>query len=220
MCYSPIFALVSYLKSGGSICADGSLLRRNTGLLVDEVLLRLLKACKDGDGDAFTELEFRYSPLVDSILKKYSGCGVYTEDDFRQEAEIALYNAVYSYDTAQEKVTFGLYAGICIRNRLATLARDEKRRNRCYVMPGKTEFSFGNDLLDPEEIAVSAETYSELLGSICDRLTVYEREIFGLYLRGMSVGEIAEHIGRERKSVENAVCRIRNKIRGICGDKK
>lgn len=186
---------------------------------MDEVLLKLLKACKDGDGDAFTELEFRYSPLVDSILKKYSGCGVYTEDDFRQEAEIALYNAVYSYDTDQEKVTFGLYAGICIRNRLATLARDEKRRSRCYVMLGKADFSCGAEWFDPEETAVSSEAYSELLERISERLTVYEKEIFGLYLRGMSVGEITEHIGRERKSVENAVCRIRNKIREICGEK-
>lgn len=214
---APIFASAAFLRKRRGAGADGSVLRKDTELLVDEVLLKLLKACKDGDGDAFTELEFRYSPLVDSILKKYSGCGVYTEDDFRQEAEIALYNAVHSYDTGQKKVTFGLYAGICIRNRLATLARNEKRRSRYYVMLGKTDFSPGTEWLDPEEIAVSSEAYSELLRRISDRLTAYEKEIFGLYLRGMSVGEISEHIGRERKSVENAVCRIRNKIKIICG---
>ena len=41
-----------------------------------------------------------------------------------------------------------------------------------------------------------------------------ERQVLALYLEGMNYNQIAEHMGKTPKAVDNALQRIRSKIRG------
>lgn len=72
---------------------------------------------------------------------------------------------------------------------------------------------------DPASIAVTSEMYRSTIAEISVRLTDYERSVFKLYLSGLGAEEIAKKTGRERKSVENAICRIRSKIRKLYNEK-
>jgi len=86
----------------------------------------LLLAAKNGDGQAFSELAAKYSPLIGAAVEKYRRmCGEST-DDLHQEALLAFYRAVKTYDTEKKGVTFGLYAKICINNRMISILRSRK----------------------------------------------------------------------------------------------
>ena len=181
-------------------------------------ILILISDAREGDDDAFSEISCRYEPLVESLLYRYLEGGGYSIEDFRQEAEIALYQAVLSYDTAQSSVTFGLYAGICLKNRIISLLREEARAGRDKPI-SLTELGGSSVeapmMPDPMESIVSAENCRLLIDRIRRELTSYESLVLSLYLGGCNAAEIAARTGRNKKSVENAICRIRGKIKKI-----
>lgn len=158
------------------------------------------------------------------VLKYYnvareSGC-LADEDDFRQEAVIALYKATMTYRSEYTEVTFGLYAKICIRNRLISLIRksDKIAEKNVYSPDSVLELNQGLDLpeveLDPEKLFIARENYKELLEQIGKILTNYEKSVFDLFLEGKSYREIAFLLNRTEKSVDNAIYRIKTKLKG------
>ena len=44
-------------------------------------------------------------------------------------------------------------------------------------------------------------------------LTSYEREVLDLFLEGLPYQEIADRLGKDKKSIDNALKRIRNKLK-------
>lgn len=167
---------------------------------------------KDGNNAAFSELVGEYQPLISSMLERYrfeaAECGL-DEDDLRQEAIIALYSAVKAYDTNQDAVTFGLYSKICIRNRLSGIIRQHRGKNGS-VMPEETSDS---PAYDPEQGFIDRESYEQLTRVIDESLTEYEKSVFKLFILDKSYREIAEILGRDAKSVDNAICRIKKKLK-------
>ena len=91
-------------------------------------------AAQRGDETAFAALCRIYAPLILSMADRFgSADGMETVDreDLRQEATVAFYRALRSYDADQSSVSFGLYAKICIRNRMISLLRRQRsRKNR------------------------------------------------------------------------------------------
>ena len=93
-------------------------------------LQELLHAVCEGDQDAFEVLLVQYRPLIDRSVSRFGG-KLYSEEsreDMRQEAMAAFYDAIRSYRTDQEKVEFGLYAKVCIGNRLISHLRREQKQ--------------------------------------------------------------------------------------------
>ena len=76
----------------------------------------LILSVKNGDQKAFAALLQQYSPLIEASVNAFCSDGASTNDrdDFRQEASIAFYKSVLSYDLEQSDVELGLYAKICI----------------------------------------------------------------------------------------------------------
>ena len=180
---------------------------------------------KSGDQTAFKEITEKYNPLIDSMVYKYyriakeSGYSA-DEDDFRQEAVIALYKAAMTYESENDKVTFGLYAKICIRNRLSSVLRKAERifeKNIYEPDSYSSEHDVGEDLpeveLGPEELVIAQENYKGLLVQISKILTTYERSVFDMYVDGKTYREIALLLDRSEKSVDNAIYRIKAKLR-------
>lgn len=132
------------------------------------------------------------------------------EDDFKQEAVIALYKAAMTYESENDEITFGLYAKICIRNRLISLLRKaerffEKKMNTGEYLPAEE--------LGPEDLFIAQENYKGLLDQISGILTEYEKSVFDMYLDGKTYREISLLLNRSEKSVDNAIYRIKAKIR-------
>ncbi len=168
----------------------------------------LLSAAKAGDQAAFEELLARYSPLIESLLPAYvPPCDT---EDLRQEASIAFCRAVERFDSEQESVQFGLYAKICIRNHLISCAR---RMHACETVVSLEDEGDPRECTDLAQSLVEEENYAALYRRIEALLSPYENRVWWLYLSGRTAKEIAELFSKDERSVQNAIYRIRKKLR-------
>lgn len=176
----------------------------------------LILQAQKGSGEAAAALRAQYAPLISSMLRSLD-TGSLTEQelcDLREEAGHKLLDAVYSYDTTQTEVTFGLYAQVCIRNALVSELRRIGSDHRVTVIPlddPRLEGLASSD--DPARRAAEHERYVELCRTIRTELSPLENRIWWAYMAGTKVCDIAEMVEKPEKSVHNAIYRIRQKLR-------
>ena len=176
-------------------------------------MLSLIGLAGSGDEKAFADLTVRYKPLIESMGKKYAAkCSnlIYTEDDFIQEATLGFYSAVRTYKET-DKVTFGLYAKVCVRNRLVSLLRSSAKKAKVSEKTER-ESASGGDVLSG---LLGREDVKEIESKIEAVLSKFEWSVFGLYIERRSYAEIAEALGVSVKSVDNAIYRIKTKIKTV-----
>ena len=195
--------------------------------LTDEELVALVQA---GDTEAEDELYIRYQPIVKSETRTYYLVGG-DSDDLIQVAMIGLMNAVRSYKS-DEKATFRTYATYCIRHRIIS-AITAANRNKHQPIANYVSFytkigkkgQDGEELqlldileagpkTDPEEVVLDREDQEEKQDIMKKVLSPMERSVARLYIEGNSVSEIASILSKEEKAVNNALFRIRKKLKG------
>lgn len=178
----------------------------------------LIREAQAGDQTAFEKLLDRYAPLIDSQVRHFVGGATSVQDheDFRQEAILAFYRALMHYDTAQDKIRFGLFAKTCIRNRLISYLRSQKQRENEILLEDEQSLELTEDISgNPASHMMEQEDYETLYRLISASLSDYENRIWWLYLSGRTVKEIAAQNEKDEKSVQNAIYRIRRKLREI-----
>ncbi|MCR4656040.1 MAG: sigma-70 family RNA polymerase sigma factor [Lachnospiraceae bacterium] len=174
----------------------------------------------------------KYKPLVRRIARtdslKISG-GDY--DDLLQEGMIGLMKAVKSFDP-EKGASFFTFAALCIRRQMISAVeasnRDKNAALNSYIslydVPPDMDDEEGRRLIDSlkelstrsvEEIIIDIDAARELNRKIHDSLSPFEARVYEMYTSGMSYTEIAEVIGKEQKSVDNAIQRIKSKIRKV-----
>lgn len=182
-------------------------------------LRALVAEAQKGDQNAFAKLLEAYDPLISATVSKFkiSGMSDADEEDLRQEAVLAFYSSLVSYDPNISGVEFGLYAKVCICNRLVSQMRILKRHLSHSVISYDTEKLLRQIASDEDPAARIAELESErsLLRLINDNLSKYEQRVFRMYVSGMSASEMAKKLDSSEKSVNNAVYRIRKKLKTI-----
>ena len=177
-------------------------------------IIELVLAVKNGDQKAFVSLLQQYSPLIEATVNSFCSdeLSANDKDDFRQEATVAFYNSVLSYDIEQSEVELGLYAKICMRHALISHIRIAKRiptevqelsENIISVEPSE----------DPSSRLLEEERLSYLFKIIRNTLSSYEYNVWELHLAGLSTAEIAKKLNTDSKSISNAIYRIRAKLR-------
>ena len=186
--------------------------------LSPELLTALLRSYRNGEENAFGRLAQYYMPLIDSMVARcYEGLSPYYErDDVLQFALIALSKAALTYNLEQNKVTFGLYAKICIGNALVSKMRSAKR-SHIEVFPIERIFN----MADPEDVSrsiVELESLEKLSELMAGTLSCFENEVFGLYVTGYSSSEIAKKLNKTEKSVDNAIFRARKKLKSVLNE--
>ena len=148
----------------------------------------------------------QYRPLLLSATESFFARGAeygLEREEIGQEAQIALYNALRTYNEEQEGVTFGLYAKICIRNRLVSLLRKAKKASRsdkAATVPVPSERENIKARLD------------QLRADIVDKLTDIEKAALDGYLAGLTYKEIADRHGCSAKTIDNALWRVKKKV--------
>ena len=165
---------------------------------------------KQGDQEAFERLLEDYSPLISSLVKnalqEYSFAGSDYEDLY-QEAVLLFCRALDKYDTEQSNVMFGLFAKICIRNGLRTQAKKLQRRVQVVSVDETDGTAFQTEKAEePSDRLIEEEGYT---------LSPYENRVWWLYLSGHTAKEIAKELETDEKSVQNAIFRIRRKLRSV-----
>ena len=183
--------------------------------LSDELLCRLA-AQKDTQAEEL--LVLRYRRFARACARPYFLAGGDSED-LSQEAMLGLLSAIRSFDGTRE-ASFRTFAEVCIRNRVrsaVTSAAREKHTplNRSVSMENHAERL--QPQTGPEENLIGREEVAERLEGLNRRLSLLERRILALYLDGCSCAEIAQRTGRSKKSVDNAIQRIRRKAAKYLG---
>ena len=174
---------------------------------------------KQGDEAAFERLLADYVPLITSEVKSTVSELSFSDSDYEdmyQEAVICFFRALNRYDTRQDEVAFGLFAKICIRNGLRTQAKKLKQRNSLLASdtPGE-DLQSDADEATPSERLLEEERYAMLYESVRTTLSPYENRVWWLYLSGRTARDIARELKTDEKSVQNAIFRIRRKLRAI-----
>ena len=185
----------------------------------------LLCAAKAGDQDAYAVLLSRYEPMLQSMVVKYAVSGMSEADleDLRQEASVVFCSAVQTYDLSREGVEFGLYAKICVGHGLASALRVFRRQRQYGLLSLEEEGLIEQNpwLLGSEvsvsEALVDKERMEALQMTIQRALSPYESRVWWMYVSGASASHIAQALGKDEKSISNAIYRIRRKLRQLLG---
>ena len=69
-----------------------------------------------------------------------------------------------------------------------------------------------DQVLDPEEVVISAEEIGRMEEQITEILSDLEWQVLNCYLDGKSYVEIADELQRHVKSVDNALQRVKRKL--------
>ncbi len=177
----------------------------------------LLCAIQVGDSIAYETLLVRYRPLVMSLASSFSESTAHDPLEIRVEAEYALYRAALSFDTTQDVTTFGLYAKVCIRNRL--ISHFSRKKHSLVVLSLDNLMNDDGSVVGlgvgeaPEAAFADREAAHHLEARIRSILSEYEQEVFFLWLDAYTTREIASRLDRDEKSISNAISRSLSKLR-------
>lgn len=179
----------------------------------------LIVAVREGDQDAFVALLEQYKPLLESSVAKFSSDEAFSLyfEDLRQEASLVFYNSILAYDLEQTEVEFGLFAKICIYNALVSVLRSHKKRSAEQLAQSPEKMQDEQAFEDPTSMMLEQERLKSLYAVIRKNLSDFEYTIWQLYMSGRSASEIASLLSTDKKSVSNAIYRIRRKLRVSLG---
>ena len=180
-------------------------------------LTGMILRAKEGDEDAFSALLLQYTPLIEAAVAPHrSQMSEQDIEELRQEALLAFHRAVMSYELLYGDVSFGLYAKICVSKGIASALRQFRSRANISVVSidDVPPVELGG-IYDPASEIIARESAAELRRTIRENLSKYENTVWWMYYSGMSAEEIAESLGTTKKSVGNALTRIKRKLRTL-----
>jgi len=175
-----------------------------------------------GDRQAFSVLLFRYMPYIRKKAGQLVRFGC-EYDDLLQEGMIGLMNAVRAYNPV--KGVFQAFALKCISHKMlsavkkmpakADLSLDDCQLADDFGQEGQSlsDFIASPFAQDPEFTAIQNESVSCILQRIQSLLSKFECEVLILYLNGFSYEGIAAHLHHTTKAVDNALQRVRRKLK-------
>lgn len=177
----------------------------------------------NGDRDAEEQLAMRYSRLVIVCARPLFLAGGDSED-LIQEGMFGLLSAIRQY-TPEQNTSFKTFAELCIKNRLISAVKSASRLKHIPLNSGiSLESLLSNESQipkaacselfrrAPEEQVLARENEKELNLSFERCLSKFERKVLSYYLEGLSYEEMAIEVGKDIKSVDNAIQRIRRKL--------
>lgn len=183
----------------------------------------IIQEAQNGKAEAVNTLLTKYKSLVNKISRSYFLVGGDMED-IVQEGMIGLYKAIINF-SPDKHASFKTFASTCIKHQIQNavkVASSEKNMILSTAMPiaeqvkqedeEELEILIPSSLPAPDFKVIENERIKELWDSIKNALSTLEYKILSLYLRGYSYGEIASSLEINKKSVDNALSRIKSKL--------
>jgi RNA polymerase sporulation-specific sigma factor len=160
-------------------------------------------------------------PAIRAEVFRYAQASGAEGEDMQQEAMITLFRAVRGFHP-DRGAQFGTYALTAIRNALGALAKRHRQN-------ASKDAGFDLDGIDPakltmqtsgipgerpvEDIYLDREASRIRAMKIETLLSEFERRVLKLYLGGHSYQQISHVLGISTKAVDNALQRVRRKLR-------
>jgi RNA polymerase sporulation-specific sigma factor len=153
-------------------------------------------------------------------------------EDLIQEGMIGLFKAIRDYDTGRD-ASFFTFADLCVSRQMYTAVQAAGRQKHAplntyislYAGSAENDVSGRGEeweLMDslasgfeknPEDLLIDKENV-ELLEKVIEReLSNFEKQVLDLHLTGMTYSQIARVLGRDDKSTDNALQRIKAKLK-------
>ena len=172
----------------------------------------LSSAAVMGSDDAFAALLERYISVIRKKAYEYSFCGIDVED-LTQEGTIGLINAMKAYNPSSG-VDFFPFACICIDRSIISAVRKSLRKKQIPsdMLVSLDEYNSKHDD-SPERMIIERESYERLMKSVRGKLSEFEFNVLSHYLCGESYRKIAEKLICDTKKIDNAMVRIRRKLK-------
>ncbi len=186
--------------------------------LSDEELIKLYR---EDDDASMSELIVRYKPLVKNRARLFYLEGG-DREDLLQEGMIGLFKAVKEFDS-QKEASFATFARVCITRQMLSAIEAAGRKKHVFLNESlsleqlsEVQLADRAGVADgPEKIFFEQENIKQLIASINKKLSPMEKRVLELYISGMDYIEIADAMNKSIKSIDNALQRIRNKIKKI-----
>lgn len=189
--------------------------------LSDEQLIRKLR---EGDSKIMDFILDKYKPLVRKKSNAMYLIGGDT-DDLIQEGMIGLFKAIRDYDESKE-ASFYHFAELCINRQIYSAIEASNRKKHAPLNSYISFYSDSNEdgvavedllgadfLSNPEEVVIAQESQEILLQKLRAKLSKFEQNVLDDYLSGMNYQQIAEKMGKSPKAIDNALQRIKGKMK-------
>ena len=171
----------------------------------------LVSQARDGNTASLDTLMNRFKPLVKARAKDYYLTGGDMED-LIQEGMIGLYKAVLDFDRTKN-VKFATFAGLCVVRQIQSAIKAASRQKHMPLNTSELlEDNIPHNLNNPEDLLLNFEAYQDMGDFIHENLSRLELDVLTLHLDGKTHIQIADQIGKNMKTVDNALQRIRRKI--------
>ncbi len=172
-----------------------------------------ISLAKNGDEKALSYLMAAFTPNIKASAAKCVSPGLEYED-IAQECMIALFRAIISYDS-EKGATFSTYACACIENAAVSALRSANRKKHMALNTAVplTDTDESVNEQSAEDVVFKSESYSTAIKHINNKLSQLEKNVLFAFLDGASYSVIASRLNITEKSVDNALQRIRAKLR-------
>lgn len=180
--------------------------------------LELVSLVKENNAEAFVELTSRYLNLIRAKAAPFHTTAM-DADDLCQEGLMGLLSAALTFEE-KGPASFKTYAGVCISNRIITAYRTAASQKN---LPLNNFVSLNDDVsglhftsdqvINPETLLIDRENLQIVKSRIERTLSKMEQQVLSLYLGGCSYQEIAARLNISVKAADNAIQRIRRKLK-------
>lgn len=183
----------------------------------DEKLIELAKLGEDKYLEILLE---RYKPLVLSLANRYFIRGQ-DRDDVIQESMIALFKSIQSFDV-EKQTSFAAFVKTTTQNHLIdSIRKSEAKNNRVLNDAVSIEnMKFFIEDEQTEDFGIHEEELQDLLNSESFKsiFSDLEWQVLNLRLFKLSYNDIAKELDVKEKVVDNALQRIKHKLKNIFED--
>jgi len=185
----------------------------------------LVSLANQGNVIAEEYLITKFKKMVKMRARSYFLIGADAEDII-QEGMIGLYKAVRNFQF-EKLSSFKVFAELCVTRQIITAIKSATRQKHIplnsYISLNRPIFNEDSDrtlldvvdsfnINDPQDLFLKDENLNNLQEKIKGVLSNLEREVLESYLGAKSYKEIADELGRQVKSVDNALQRIKRKL--------
>ena len=180
---------------------------------------QLIAGYRGGDTCALDYLMNKYKGLV---MQKARSMFLLDgdHDDLIQEGMIGLFKAIRDYKPERE-ASFLTFAHLCIQRQIYSAVQNSNRKKNSPLNEYVTLSEEDDALLrqkklwveSPESIVLKKEAATDLETVVRKVLSPLENEVFTWYLKGENYVRISQRLQKTPKQIDNALQRIRKKIK-------
>lgn len=187
----------------------------------------LVSMAQEGNMEAEETLIRKYKGIVKTKANMYYMAGA-DDDDIVQEGMIGLFKAIRQFDISKQ-AAFGTFAGICITRQIISAIRSADRDKHKALNTSvslsnpveqdsetiRLEDTLRTDMAEnPETLLVIKDVVDYILTNGDNIFSDLEKQVLDEVLQGRCYEKIAVKLGKNVKSVDNAMQRARKKIIG------